>query len=502
MAERRLKFWGWGYEGEGATDAERAAIKRFYGGMFALDAFPNDAPRVEDYALPKPRLKPPKSLAAICAADPHTRLVHALGKSFPDAVRVFDRKIPHVPDVVAFPRNEKQVAAVMDWAASAKAALIPFGGGSSVVGGVEAAVGDGYKAAITLSTVHLDKVFEIDKTSRAARIQGGIRTPAMEEALGKAGLTLRHFPQSFQMATLGGMIATRSGGHFAMLYTHIDDFVESVRLVTPAGAMESRRLPGSGAGPSPDRLAIGSEGSLGIITEAWMRLQDKPRFRAGAAIAFADFMKAAEAVRALAQSGLNPANCRLVDANECKVNGVNDGSAHLLVLGFESAHVDVSAPMARALEIVRDHGGRIDPSGNTEGAVGAWRNAFIRMPYFREVITPWAVINDTFETAITWDRWPEFDAVVRERVGAALRETFGDHHSLSCRFTHVYPDGPAPSYVVAGGKLAAFLTRAGAERWATGQGKAQLLTFDAARGAAATLASRETAPAGSHASLP
>jgi alkyldihydroxyacetonephosphate synthase len=243
MAERRLKFWGWGYEGEGATDAERAAIKRFYGGMFALDAFPNDAPRVEDYALPKPRLKPPKSLAAICAADPHTRLVHALGKSFPDAVRVFDRKIPHVPDVVAFPRNEKQVAAVMDWAASAKAALIPFGGGSSVVGGVEAAVGDGYKAAITLSTVHLDKVFEIDKTSRAARIQGGIRTPAMEEALGKAGLTLRHFPQSFQMATLGGMIATRSGGHFATLYTHIDDFVESVRLVTPTGAMESRRLP-------------------------------------------------------------------------------------------------------------------------------------------------------------------------------------------------------------------------------------------------------------------
>ncbi len=446
MAERRLKFWGWGYEGEGATDAERAAIKRFYGGMFALDAFPGDMPRVEDYALPKPRVKPPKSLAAICASDSHTRLVHALGKSFPDAVRVFDRKIPHVPDVVAFPRNEKQVAAVMDWAASAKAALIPFGGGSSVVGGVEPAVGSQYKAAITLSTVHLDKVLEIDRTSRAARIQGGIRTPAMEEALGKAGLTLRHFPQSFQMATLGGMIATRSGGHFATLYTHIDDFVESVRLVTPAGAMESRRLPGSGAGPSPDRLAIGSEGSLGIITEAWMRLQDKPRFRAGAAIAFADFMKAAEAVRALAQSGLNPANCRLVDANECKVNGVNDGSEHLLVLGFESAHVDVSAPMARALEIVRDHGGTIDPSGNTEGAVGAWRNAFIRMPYFREVITPWAVINDTFETAITWDRFPAFHRAIMAATEGAIEAATGRKGLVTCRFTHVYPDGPAPYY--------------------------------------------------------
>jgi alkyldihydroxyacetonephosphate synthase len=446
MAERRLKFWGWGYEGEGATDAERAALRRLYGGMFGLEAFPGDVPRVEDYALPKPRVRPPRSLAAICAADPHTRLAHALGKSFPDAVRVFDRKIPHVPDAVAFPRDETQVAAVMDWAASAKAALIPFGGGSSVVGGVEAAVGGGYEGAITLSTVRLDKVLEIDKTSRAARIQGGIRTPAMEAALGKAGLTLRHFPQSFQMATLGGMIATRSGGHFATLYTHIDDFVESVRLVTPAGAMESRRLPGSGAGPSPDRLAIGSEGSLGIITEAWMRLQDKPRFRAGAPIMFSDFYKAAEAVRALAQSGLNPANCRLVDAAECRATGVNDGSVHLLVLAFESAHYDVQPKMARALEIARDHGGTIDASAATADAVGAWRNAFIRMPYFREIITPWAVINDTFETAITWDRFPAFHRAIMAATESAIEAATGRKGLVTCRFTHVYPDGPAPYY--------------------------------------------------------
>jgi alkyldihydroxyacetonephosphate synthase len=445
MAERRLKFWGWGYEGEGATAPERAAIKRFYGGLFALEAFPDDVPRAADYALPKPRLKPPKRLAAICADDPETRLVHALGKSFPDAVRIFDRKIPHAPDIVAFPRDEKEVAAVMDWAAAAKAALVPFGGGSSVVGGVEPAVDGKYKGAITLSTVHLDKVVEIDKTSRAARIQGGIRTPAMEDALGKAGLTLRHFPQSFQMATLGGMIATRSGGHFATLYTHIDDFVESVRMVTPAGVMESRRLPGSGAGPSPDRLAIGSEGSLGIITAAWMRLQDKPRHRAGAAISFADFMPAAEAVRALAQSGLNPANCRLVDANECRVNGVNDGSAHLLVLGFESAHYDLGPHLARALEIARDHGGTID-GGNSEGAVAAWRNAFIRMPYFREVITPWAVINDTFETAITWDRFPAFHRAIMAATEDAIAAATGRKGLVTCRFTHVYPDGPAPYY--------------------------------------------------------
>src|SRR6185503_10360790 len=120
---------------------------------------------------------------------------------------------------------------------------------------------------------------------------------------------------------------------------------------------------------SPDRLAIGSEGSLGVITQAWMRLQDKPRHRAGAPISFADFGKAAEAVRALAQSGLNPSNCRLVDAAECKINGVNDGSAHLLVLAFESAHYDVQPKMVRAIEIVRDHGGTIDPAVANEDAV-------------------------------------------------------------------------------------------------------------------------------------
>jgi alkyldihydroxyacetonephosphate synthase len=188
-----------------------------------------------------------------------------------------------------------------------------------------------------------------------------------------------------------------------------------------------------------------------------MRLQNKPRFRAGTAVAFADFLKAAEAVRALAQSGLNPANCRLVDALECRLNGVNDGTANLLVLGFESAHAEVAPLLARALEIARDHGGVANSggansgganSGGSEsgGAVGAWRNAFIRMPYFREVITPWAVINDTFETAITWERFPAFHHAIMEATGRAIEDATGRPGAVTCRFTHVYPDGPAPYY--------------------------------------------------------
>ena len=453
MTEGRLKFWGWGREGEGATQAEISHLQRTYGAALGIGDFPDaPPPRENEFDLPAPRLRPPATLEAICADDPHTRLVHAMGKSLPDAVRMFDRQAPHVPDIVAFPENDEQVLAVMDWAAGAGAALIPFGGGSSVVGGVEPRVGDAYKGAITLSTVRIAGVAEIDRASRAARILGGTRVPDLEAALKPHGLTLRHFPQSFPMATVGGMIATRSGGHFAMLYTHIDDFVQSLRTITPAGAMESRRLPGSGAGPSPDRFVIGSEGSVGVITAAWLRLQDKPTFRANAAATFDDFHRAAEAVRAVAQSGLNPANCRLVDGEECRINGVSDDGRHLLVLGFESAHADVAPAMARAKELVQDHGGLADGSGHVEGptggAVGRWRNAFIRMPYFREVITPWGVLNDTFETSITWDRFPDFHRNVMAATRAAIREATGRDGIVTCRFTHVYPDGPAPYFTL------------------------------------------------------
>ncbi len=453
MGERRLKFWGWGYEDEGIGDDERRSLGAFYAQRFGVDGFDEVAPPAAgEIALPRPRLAPPDALAHICTHDHRQRLIHALGKSFADSVRMFARDVPHAPDVVATPTTEAEVTALLDWADAAGAAVIPFGGGSSVVGGIEAAGCDGYRGVVTIDLTALDQVLEIDKASRAARIQAGIRGPALEKRLGEAGLTLRHFPQSFANSTLGGWIATRSGGHFATLYTHIDDFVESLRTATPAGIMESRRLPGSGAGPSPDRLMIGSEGALGIITEAWMRLQDRPKFRASASVLYDDFLRAANAVRSLAQSGLNPSNCRLVGANECLVTGVNDGSAEVLVLGFESADHEVGAKMARALELARDHGGRVDEAGlsgaqgHKHGAVGAWRQAFIRMPYLREALTAYGIIQDSFETAITWDRFEDFHRSVMAATASAIEAATGRPGLVTCRFTHVYPDGPAPYY--------------------------------------------------------
>ncbi len=449
MTSRR-KICGWGCEGQGLTESEAAAFRDRAATRFGIPLERHaTAPQVGDFDLRAPRLAPPASLEGLFRSDPYERLLHAYGKSFPDAVRMFRREAPEPPDLVAYPETTDDVVRLLDWAGDAGAAVIPFGGGSSVVGGVEPAVGDSYAGAVTIDLLKLDRVLEVDRTSRAARIQAGARGPRIESQLREHGLTLRHFPQSFEHSTLGGWIATRSGGHFASLYTHIDDFVEATTTVTPRGVMETRRLPGSGAGPSPDRMVVGSEGILGVITEAWMRLQDRPTHRGSASIRFADYGQAVEAVRMLAQSGLHPSNCRLIDAQETAGAAAGDGSASLLVLGFESADHPVDAWMKRALELTADCGGDHGAStgrSHREGAAGAWRDAFIKGPYFREVGVPLGVIGDTFETAITWDRFTDFHARIMARTAEILEQATGRRGSVTCRFTHVYPDGPAPYF--------------------------------------------------------
>jgi alkyldihydroxyacetonephosphate synthase len=440
----RLKFYGWGYEGAGLDDAECERLFRFVADRLGVEPRPAAAPpQASDIVLRAPRVSAPTALESILTSEPYERLLHTYGKSFPETVRAFHLDFANAPDLVALPKTEADIEAVLDWASGARLAVIPFGGGSSVVGGVEPIVGDGYAGAVSLDMRHFDRVLEVDSASRAARIEGGIRGPAIEAALKPHGFAIRHYPQSFEFSTLGGWIATRSGGHFATLYTHIDDFVESIRTITPAGKMESRRLPGSGAGPSPDRMMIGSEGALGIIAEAWMRLQGRPRFRADAVFGFPDFFAAARAVRAVSQAGLFPSNLRVIDNDEAGVYGVNAYEESLLVLAFESADHPVEAWMARAVELMQDHGAR---RHDDEAAGGRWRTAFIRMPYARELTVPMGLINDTFETAITWDRFEAFHAAVRKATEEALKEATGHEGTVSTRFTHVYPDGPALYY--------------------------------------------------------
>ncbi|MCP4035607.1 MAG: FAD-binding oxidoreductase [bacterium] len=457
MTDRKLKFWGWGFEGEGPDEAATAKIAAALARRFELaDLELIPPPRVEELALRAPRVEPPDTLRKLLIDDPHERARHSYGRSYRDIVRAFRRDYSEPPDWVAFPDDEAGVEDLLDWCGSKNIAAIPFGGGSSVVGGVESAVGGDYSGVVSIDLTRLDRVVEIDRTSRAARIQAGIYGPALEDALRPHGLTLRHFPQSFEFSTLGGWLATRAGGHFATRYTHIDDFAESLRVVTPTGTIESRRLPGSGAGPSPDRLFLGSEGSFGIITEAWMRLQDRPSQRANASVWFPDFERAVDATRALSQSGLEPANCRLLDPGEAAFSAGGSGKAALLVLAFESADHALDAWIARAVEICREHGAdvpddavrtRTDARDPHEGASGAWRNSFLSAPYARDALVAASVISETFETAITWDRFAEFHAGVRRAVEAAIARVCG-RGQLTCRFTHVYPDGPAPYYTV------------------------------------------------------
>jgi alkyldihydroxyacetonephosphate synthase len=446
---RRLKHWGWGYEDEQSSPGElRAAAPGIVAHLGFGSTEPERPVALADIELRAPRLRPPAALQPICATDDHDRALHTYGRSYADVVRAFRGEFEGPPDVVAHPRDELELRTVLDWALSASAAVIPFGGGTSVVGGVGPVRGDDHEGVVSIDLKALDRVLEIDRVSLSARIQAGATGPRLESQLGEHGLTLRHFPQSFQFSTLGGWIATRAGGHFATLYTHIDDLVESIRALTPVGDWESRRLPGSGAGVSPDRMLLGSEGTLGVITEAWMRVRPRPRHRASAAVRFADFETGAGAVRALSQSGLHPANCRLIDPAEAELTGAGDGSAALLVLGFEAADHDVDPWMSIALQCCGDHGGSWERRTPRDGdAVGSWRETFLRAPYLRDTLIAIGVLSDTFETAITWERFPAFHAAVMQQTAEAVQRACG-RGRVSCRFTHVYPDGPAPYYTV------------------------------------------------------
>jgi len=408
---------------------------------------PLPVPRVEDLGLRAPRVAPPGALAKVCTTDPAERAGHSLGKAYRDVVRALRGEL-NPPDFVAFPESEADIVALLDWAGEADVAVIPYGGGSSVVGGVEYR-GD-RPAHISLDLTRLDQVLEVDRASRAARVQGGALGPVLERQLGEHGYTMRHFPQSFEFSTVGGWLATRAGGHFAMGRTHIDDFVESMRVVSPSGTSESRRLPASGAGPSPDRLFLGSEGTLGIITEAWLRVQDRPVHKASDSLSFGSFDAALNSVRAISQSGLDPSNCRLLDAAEAAVNTGRTDGACVLLLGFESADHPVHAALARAVEIASDGGGlsASESTQDSSGAVGAWRSAFLRMPYRRDALARSGVLVETFETACTWDKAADVISSTRSAVAAAITETCGEPGIVTCRLTHVYPDGVAPYFTV------------------------------------------------------
>lgn len=451
-SDRQRSWWGWGYADEQLSPAEvRQAAAGLadllgFGGGEVAEPVPLPALR-----LPPPRLTPPPRLAGICSTDPADRARYAYGRSYRDVVRAFRGEVDCPPDVVARPRDEAEIAALLAWCTETGAGLVPFGGGTSVVGGVEPRFGATGAGAVTLDLAAFDRVLAVDRVSRAARVQAGVLGPALESQLEAHGLTLRFYPQSFEFSTVGGWIATRAAGHFATRTTHIDDLVESVRAVTPVGVWESRRLPGSGAGPSPDRLLLGSEGALGVITEAWLRVRPRPAHRRSVTFRFPSFLAAVDAARAVVQDELDPATCRVVDAREAGLTGAGDGTSALLLLGFEAADRPVDPWLNRGRLLCAAHGGEESGAGTAVGSdasAAAWRDAFLRAPYLRDVMVAAGILVETFETAVTWDRFEQLHRSVVAATAAAVEAICGGPGRVTCRITHLYPDGPAPYFTV------------------------------------------------------
>ena len=453
--ERQRSLWAWGWRDKFPDDAARKGLAQMVGALvpgatLALRPLPEGEP-----AVPASAFAMPEALAPFATQAPHARATRTRGRAFLDLLAGLAGDYAGAPDLVARPRDASEVVRVLAECDARGWAVVPFGGGTSVVGGVDTAAARSAGPVVSLDLGALAGVHEVDTTSRLARIGAGTLGPALEQALAAHELTLRHFPQSFEFSTLGGWLATRAGGHYATGPTHIDDHCHAVTLITPRGTLATHRHPASGAGPEPARLVIGSEGALGVITEAWMRVVPRPRWRASASITFSTFDAGAAAARALAQSGLAPANARLLDASEARLHRVRfDGTAVLLV-GFESADHPLGPWLARALELARDHGGTV-VSGPTEkddagrsGEAGTWRQAFFDAPYLQSALLSIGVVTDTFETACSWTQFPALHAGVVAAVSRALADECGGG-LVSCRFTHVYPDGPAPYYTFIG----------------------------------------------------
>jgi len=476
-------WWGWGLVSE--LRAEVKTRRGDHGAELGWNLL--RPPTVAEAAarLPKPRVaieSLPAELQGFCTATPFERLLHARGRDMVDVIRNVRGDVGIAHDFVAYPETEAQVVALLTECTRRRIAVVPFGGGSSVVGGVEPPLScENYAGCVAVDLAKMDKILEVDKASQCARVQAGLYGPALEAALRDTGLTLRHFPQSFEYSTVGGWLATRGGGHYATGLTHVDEMVQSLRMVCPAGVTETRQLPASGAGPAEHRLYIGSEGSLGIITEAWLRLRPKPAVRAAATVVFpgidADnaFERGAQALRELAQAGLQPANLRLVYGSEVVRTGGKAleaqraalAASSVLLIGFE-AHVGgpgvvaaVDAQMAMLLSIAESpaHSGVVankrpaseaaGAGGERDGIAGSWGKGFMRAAYTSSAscLLPSVLVN-TIETACTWANFPALHtAVLRTARAATLREC-GTEGEVTCRITHVYPDGPAPYYTI------------------------------------------------------
>ncbi len=454
-----MRWWGWGEDGHEVRLPE--AVEALLRDELEADPARRHAPvELDAVRLPEPRIEArarERLAAAVGAAqvrdDRLARVEHAAGKGYADLVRLRAGDATPAPDLVLLPGSAEALAAALAVCAEARLAVVPFGGGTSVVGGVEP-LGDGFAGVVSLDLRGLDGV-AVDRVSGTATLAAGLLGPEAERRLASEGVTLGHTPQSFEFSTVGGWVATRSAGQASTGYGRIDELVEGVRLVAPAGELSAAAFPASAAGPDLRELVVGSEGVLGVISEATLRVRPVPALRHYEGWSFRSFADGCAAFRALEQGDASPDVARLSDQEETRLSLAlaSSGSAleragrsylrlrgHeggcLAIVGFEGDPDEVERRQPRAADLLRAGGGlRL---GRRPGE--AWRRGRFAGPYLRDELLDRGVMAETLETATGWSNLER----LYEAVGAALRSALGERGTpalVMCHVSHLYRSG-------------------------------------------------------------
>jgi alkyldihydroxyacetonephosphate synthase len=449
-----MKWWGWGDPAR-RTQLDPSAVAMLRSELGEVE--PAERASLEQVIVPPPRPLPPEIAEAVGAAavlsGHEQRVRRAAGRSYPDLVRLRAGRLDDAPDAVVLPGGPDEVARVLQICSREGIAVVPFGGGTSVVGGVEP-LRQGFERLISLDLRRLRGVV-VDPPSLIARLGPGLRGPEAEEALHAEGMTLGHFPQSFEYATIGGFAATRSAGQASSGYGRFDQLVTSVRLTAPAGELRTLEIPHSAAGPALRELVIGSEGTLGAITEVTARVRRLPERRRYDAWMAADFASGAEIVRSLAQADVLPDVVRVSDGAETRVSLAFGGAGGakrallggylrlrrraggcLIVCGWEDEREAVERRHALAARRLRAGG-----AATLGGAPGrAWERGRYEGPYLRDELLDLGYLVETLETAHTWSRLGDLYDEVRAAIGAALAAQ-GTPGIVMCHLSHAYRDG-------------------------------------------------------------
>lgn len=384
--------------------------------------------------------------AQFCRTDDDSRLRRAGGKSTPDLLRRKDTGVQDAPDAVLLPAGEDDIADVLRVCSQRRIAVVPFGGGTTVVGGVDPERGE-FAAVISLDLRRLDALHGLDTVSGEAELGAGVTGPRAEELLGAHGYSLGHFPQSFQFATIGGFAATRSSGQDSAGYGRFDDMVRGLRVVTPAGVLDLGRAPASAAGPDLRQLIVGSEGVFGIITSVRVRVHPVSQSTRYEAWSFPDFATGADALRAVIQTGTGPTVIRLSDEAETGVNlattesigeqSITGGCLGITVFEGSAAHTE--SRHAETAALLRAHGG----TSLGEAPARGWEHGRFNAPYLRDSLLSAGALCETLETATNWSNVPTLKAAVT----AALTESLGQA-LVMCHISHVYPTGASLYFTV------------------------------------------------------